>query len=86
MESTKLFKVTIEISICNSSGMCELSRETRTQFFESLDDAIRFTRDDLHYTVVKKQIWEYMVSSIKELHQKEREVVRQVVDIEKYWE
>ena len=39
-----------------------------------------------NYEIIKKQIWEYTVSSVREMQEKEREIIRQVVEKEKYWE
>ena len=90
MENTKLYKVTVEISFGDCEGRRELKRETKTQIFETLDDAIRFSKrggmEGYNYGIIKKQIWKYTVSSVREMQEKEREIIRQVVEKEKYWE
>lgn len=86
----KLYKVTVTISFGDCEGKCETGRETRTRFFESLEEAIFYSRwggeEGFNSIVVKKQIWEYEISSIKELHQKEKEVIRQTKTVERVWE
>lgn len=84
----KLYKVTIEISFSDCEGKREIKRERKTQFFETLNDAIYFYRHELTgwSQIVNRQIWEYSISSVKELHEKEREIIKQVKSIERYWE
>lgn len=85
-----IYKVTVIISFCDCEGKSETRRESRTRFFESLKEAIYFSRwggeDGYNFEVVKRQIWEYTISSVREMQEKEREVITEVKTREKYWE
>jgi hypothetical protein len=87
--TTKLWKVVVEISRSRGDGNGESRRETKTRYFEDFRDAEHFADSgDLGFfeQVVSRHIYEYDISSVRELERKKHEVVREVKDITWVWE
>ena len=86
---TKLYKAIVTVSHGNAEGTREIGRDEYSMFFESLGDAVRFIRDrgQLHsspWDVVNSRLFEYDVSSVRELEQKKR-TVEVATKTETYW-
>lgn len=93
MESTtKLWKVVVEISYARSDGNGECSRDIKTRYFDDFENAEHFAdrgdirSNDFFAQVVSRHIYEYNISSVRELERKKHEVVREVKDISWVWE
>lgn len=83
-ETTKLWKVVVEISHARSDGNCESGRETKTRYFDDFRSAEHFAdRGDIgpnnfFAQVVSRQVYEYDISSVRQLERKKHEVVTEV--------
>lgn len=93
MESTtKLWKVVVEISHSRSDGNGESCRETKTRFFEDFRNAEDFAQygdiasNNFFAQVVSRQIYEYDISSVRQLERKKHEVVTEVKETKWRWE
>lgn len=93
MESTtKLWKVVVEISHSRSDGNGESCRETKTRFFEDFHNAEDFAQygdiasNNFFAQVVSRQIYEYDISSVRQLERKKHEVVTEVKETKWSWE
>lgn len=88
----KLWKVVVEISHASSDGNGEVGRETRTRYFDDFNQATYFAengdieRNNFFAAVASRKIFEYDVSSVRQLEFKKREVVSQITKTESYWE
>lgn len=85
-----LYKVVITVSHGNSDGTCETGRDTYTKYFERKDEAIRFATDKpgiktTFFDETSCEIYEYAISSVRELKQKTRPV-EVVTKTETYWD
>lgn len=91
-ETTKLWKVVVEISHARSDGNGESSRETKTRYFDDFRSAEHFAdRGDIgpnnfFAQVVSRQIYEYDISSVRQLERKKHEVVTEVKETKWIWE
>lgn len=78
---TKLWKVVVEISYARSDGNGESGRETKTRFFDDFRQAEYFAdRGDIgpnnfFACVVSRRIYEYNISSVRQLERKRHETV-----------
>ena len=93
MESTtKLWKVVVEISHARSDGNGESSRETKTRYFDDFRSAKHFADrgdigpNNLFAQVASRQIYEYDISSVRQLERKKHEVVTEVKETKWCWE
>lgn len=93
MESTtKLWKVVVEISHARSDGNGESSRETKTRYFDDFRSAEYFAKygdiaSNNHFAcVASRQIYEYDISSVRQLERKKHEVVTEVKETKWIWE
>ena len=90
--TTKLWKVIVEISYARSDGNGESSRETKTRFFEDFSSAEYFAQygdiapNDYFAGVASRKIYEYNISSVRELERKQHEVVTEVKKTKWIWE
>jgi hypothetical protein len=90
MESTNLWKVVVEISHARSDGNGECGRKTKTRYFDDFSEAENFAQygdiasDNLFACVASRQIYEYDISSVRQLEHKKHEVVTK--DTRWYWE
>ena len=83
----KLYKVLKTIAHPNMDATCVVGYDYVTQWFDNLDDAIRYAKEhdyDLNSTS-KSRIWEYTISSVRELEEKKRPV-EVVTKTETIWE
>jgi hypothetical protein len=91
-ETKKLWKVAVEISHARSDGNGECSRETKTRYFDDFESAEYFAdRGDIgpnnfFAQVASRRIYEYDVSSVRELELKKREIVTEVKETKWVWE
>ena len=91
-EITKFWKVVVEISHARSDGNGECSRDTKTRYFEDFRSARDFADygdiepNNFFAMVVSRHIYEYDVSSVRELELKKREVVTEVKETKWVWE
>ena len=91
-ETTKLWKVVVEISHARSDGNGESSRETKTRYFDDFRSAEHFAdRGDIgpnnfFAQVASRQIYEYDISSVRQLERKKHEVVTEVKETKWIWE
>lgn len=89
---TKIWKVVVEISHSHSDGNGESCRETKTRYFEDFRSARDFADygdiepNNFFAMVVSRHIYEYGVSSVRELELKKREVVTEVKETKWIWE
>lgn len=89
---TKMWKVVVEISHARSDGNGECGRETKTRYFEDFRSARDFADygdiepNNFFAQVVSRHIYEYGVSSVRELELKKREVVTEVKETKWVWE
>ena len=89
---TKIWKVVVEISHARSDGNGESCRETKTRYFDDFENAEHFAdcgdvgANNFFAQVVSRHIYEYNISSVRELERKRHEVVREVKDITWVWE
>lgn len=89
---TILWKVIVEISYARSDGNGESGHETKTRFFEDLSSAVRFAEcgdiapNDFFACVASRKIYEYSISSIRQLEYKKHEVVTEVKETRWSWE
>lgn len=93
MENTKiLWKVVVKISYARSDGNGESGQETKTRFFEDFSSAIRFAQcgdiapNDFFACVASRKVYEYSISSIRQLEYKKHEVVTEVKETKWCWE
>lgn len=93
MESTtKLWKVVVEISHARSDGNGECGRETKTRYFEDFRSAEYFAQDgdiepnNFFACVVSHKIYEYNISSVRQLERKKHEVITEVNETKWSWE
>lgn len=87
--TTKLWKVVVEISHSRSDGNGECSIEIKTRYFDDFRSAEDFAQyGDIGFfaQVVSRHIYEYNISSVRELERKKHEIIREVKDIEWAWE
>lgn len=90
--ATKMWKVVVEISHARSDGNGECGRETKTRYFEDFRSARDFADygdiepNNFFAQVVSRHIYEYGVSSVRELELKKREVVTEVKETKWVWE
>lgn len=90
--STKLWKVIVEISHSYSDGNGESRRETKTRYFEDFSAAEHFAeRGDIgphnfFACVVSRRIYEFDIRSVRQLEHKKHEVVTNVTKTEWVWE
>jgi hypothetical protein len=87
----KLWKVVIVVAQCDTEGKREIHREKKVRIFDVFELATMFARiGDEGYSpwkaIVDRKIWEYDVSSVKQLVEKQREIVTEATRIETYWE
>lgn len=91
-ETTKLWKVVVEISHARSDGNGESCRETNTRFFEDFLNAEDFAQygdiasNNFFAQVASRQIYEYDISSVRQLERKKHEVVTEVKKTKWIWE
>lgn len=91
-ETTKLWKVVVEISHARSDGNGESCRETNTRFFEDFRNAEDFAQygdiasNNFFAQVASRQIYEYDISSVRQLERKKHEVVTEVKKTKWIWE
>jgi hypothetical protein len=89
---TRLWKVVVEISHARSDGNGECGRETKTRYFEDFRSARDFADygdiepNNFFAQVVSRRIYEYDVSSVRELELKKREIVTEVKETKWVWE
>ena len=93
MESTtKLWKVVVEISHARSDGNGEAGRETKTRYFDDFRSAEYFAQygdiatNNYFAQVASRQIYEYDISSVRQLERKKHEVVTEVKETKWIWE
>lgn len=93
MESTtKLWKVVVEISHARSDGNGESGRETKIRFFDDFRSATYFAEhgdiptNNFFACVASRKIFEYEISSVKQLERKQHEVVTEVKETKWIWE
>lgn len=93
MESTtKLWKVVVEISHARSDGNGECGRETKTRYFDDFRSAEYFAQygdiatNNYFAQVASRQIYEYDISSVRQLERKKHEVVTEVKETKWCWE
>lgn len=93
MESTtKLWKVVVEISHAHSDGNGESCRETKTRYFDDFSSAVCFAQygdiapNNFFACVASSQIYEYSISSVRQLERKKHEVVTEVKETKWCWE
>ncbi len=93
MESTtKLWKVVVEISHARSDGNGEAGRETKTRYFDDFRSAEYFAQhgdiasNNYFAQVASRQIYEYDISSVRQLERKKHEVVTEVKETKWCWE
>lgn len=92
MESTKLWKVVVEISHAQSDGNGESGRETKTRYFDDFERAEYFAdRGDIgpnnfFAQVVSRQIYEYDIRSVRQMEYKKHEVETHVTKTKWVWE
>lgn len=90
--TTKLWKVVVEISHARSDGNGECGRETKTRYFDDFSEAEYFAdrgdigSNNLFACVASRHIYEYNISSVRELERKKHETIREVKDITWAWE
>ena len=90
--TTKLWKVVVEISHSRSDGNGISRRDIKIRFFEDFSNAEDFAQNgdiepNNHFAqVTSRKIYEYDISSVRELELKKHEVVREVKDITWVWE
>ena len=88
----KLWKVVVEISHSHSDGNGESRRETKTRYFDDFESAKYFAdRGDIgpnnfFAQVVSRQIYEYNISSVRQLEYKKHEVETHVTKTKWVWE
>lgn len=91
-DTTKLWKVVVEISHSRSDGNGESRRETKTRYFEDFGEAEHFAdRGDIgpnnfFAMVVSRKIYEYDIKSVRQLELKKHEVVTERTETEWVWE
>lgn len=91
-ETTKLWKVVVEISHARSDGNGESGWETKTRFFEDFRNAEDFAQygniasNNFFAQVASRKIFEYEISSVKQLERKQHEVVTEVKKTKWSWE
>lgn len=89
---TKIWKVVVKISHSHSDGNGESCRETKTRYFEDFRSARDFADygdiepNNFFAMVVSLHIYEYGVSSVRELEHKKHEVVTEVKETKWTWE
>ena len=81
----------VEISYSRSDGNGESGRETKTRFFEDFSSAVRFAQSGVIASndfarVASSQIYEYSISSIRQLEYRKHEVVTEVKETKWCWE
>lgn len=83
----KLYKVLKTITHLNMDATCVVGYDYETQWFDNLDDAIRYAnKHDYDWdSTSKSRIWEYTISSVRELEEKKRPV-EVVTKTETIWE
>lgn len=92
MESTKLWKVVVEISHSHSDGNGESRRETKIRYFDDFSEAEYFAdRGDIgprnfFAMVVSRKIYEYDIKSVRQLEHKKHEVVTEHTETKWCWE
>lgn len=90
--TTKLWKVVVEISHSHSDGNGESRRETKTRYFEDFSKAEDFAaRGDIGSNnffamVVSRKIYEYDIKSVRQLEHKKHEVVTEHTETKWCWE
>ena len=79
--NNKLWKAVVTTE--NNNG----NIKTESGLFENYKDAEFFVNHNDHdHIYIERKLFEYEISSVKELHQKSREVETVVKHIETYWE
>lgn len=93
MESiTKIWKVVVEISYARSDGNGECSRDIKTRYFDDFENAVHFADyggiapHDFFAKVASRHIYEYNISSVRELERKKHEIVTEVKECKWAWE
>ena len=90
--TTKLWKVVVEISHARSDGNGECGRETKARYFEDFRAAEHFAEcgdiepNNFFAQVVSRQIYEYDIRSVRQLEHKKHEVVTEVRETKWCWE
>ena len=90
--TTKLWKVVVEISHSRSDGNGESCRETKTRYFDDFESAKCFAdRGDIgpnnfFAQVVSRKIYEYDIRSVRQLEHKKHEVVTEHTETKWCWE
>ncbi len=88
---TKLWKVVVDISYARSDGNGESGRETKTRYFDDFRSAEDFAQfgdiasNDHFACVASRQIYEYEISSVRQLERKKYEVVTEVKETKWSW-
>lgn len=88
----KLWKVVVVISHARSDGNGESGRETKTRYFDDFKEAAYFAdngdikSNNFFACVASRAIYEYDVSSVRQLELKKREIVSQITKTERHWE
>lgn len=91
-ETTKLWKVIVEISHARSDGNGEAGREKKTRYFDDFRSATYFAEhgdipsNNFFAAVASRKIFEYDVSSVRQLERKQHEVVTEVKETKFDWE
>ena len=84
-----LYKAVVTVSHGNADGTREIGRDEYSRLFDSLDGAVRFIEDQgkrhsSPWDVASCRLFEYKVSSVRELVRKKR-TVAVVMKNETYW-
>lgn len=86
----KIYKAVVIVSHGNAGGTCETSRDEKEEFFDKLEDAVKFVNNHggMKTTVwdqTSGRIFEYAIVRLKELERKTRPI-EVVTKTETYWE
>ncbi len=89
---SKFWKVSVFILEDSGDGNQRQNLKTIEQIFDNFDQAIAFSKKgdikpgDFFRHVDSCCIFEYEVTSVRKLEHKKREIVREVKDVEWFWE
>lgn len=88
----KIWKVTVKIAHCDIEGKCQTGEEQQTEYFDDFDRAEWFAKfgrlksNNFWSKVVKSEIFEYEIASVKQLELKKHEVESVVKETKWRWE
>lgn len=91
-DTTKIWKVIVTIAHSDVEGKCETGREQRADYFDDFGEAEWFARygglksGDFWSKVIKSEIFEYEIASVRQLEHKKHEVVTEVKEAKWCWE